>query len=328
MKNNIRKSMIILISILISVLCFPVKIQAASFSLSKSKSSVTVGESFQVTISGVYGIVSIKGNNVNLSVSGEKFIESGSLTLTATTKSTGTASVTVKAIDAATTGKDPQEVTGSKTVSVTVNPKEEPKPEPTPPQTTKPKPTTPKPTTPKKPIVETKEKEEASSQWGIHSLKLIGVKENGEEVELALDKEFNITIYKYTCNAASDIKTVKISKEAYEYNELVNISGLEEELKVGENQIYLKMSKEGKEELNYSIKIIKEEPKKEEESKEVNALVEQTKEKTKVMVQIPLGWFIILEIAIVAISVAITVAVMLYLKKHKNKTEEEFKAIR
>ena len=111
-------------------------VQAASWNVSSNKSSVTVGESFTVTISGVNGRAKITGSQVTLSQSGIVWID-GSLTITATTNQVGSAKVTVQAESLSTTDAEPQEVTGTKTVTVTVKEKEQPKPE------------TPKPETPR-----------------------------------------------------------------------------------------------------------------------------------------------------------------------------------
>lgn len=315
---------------IISIMLFQTKVEAAGIGLSTNKKEVTVGESFTVTISGIYGKVTITGSNVQLSKSGTQFID-GSLSVTATTKSEGKATVTVTGVDIVTTGANPQEVTGSKSVSVTVKAKETPKPEEKPqtPTTTTPKTTTTKKTTTnnkketkktetkKTEVVETHEEEEATPQLGIASLKLMGVKENGEEVEIPLDKEFDMNILEYACKVQADITTIKIQKEAYEYNDLVQILGLEEPLKVGENVVTLKLVKDDKE-INYVIKITKEQPI--EEIQEVIAQPEQ--DKKTIIVSIPLGWFSILEVTIIGVSVGSTLLVMKHRKKDALEKEE------
>ena len=150
-------------------------------------------------------------------------------------------------------------------------------------------------------------------------LKLIGVKETNEEVELPLDKEFNIKLFDYTVVVENDIKTIKIEKEAYEYNDLVQILGLEDELKVGENHITLKLSKDEKE-ISYHINIIKEKPK-QKEIEQVSAEIVEEKQKEPIMVCISLLWFIGLEIVIIGVSVGVTIGVMNYIKKHKLEDE-------
>lgn len=315
---------------IISILLFQTKVEAAGIGLSANKKEVTVGDSFTVTISGIYGRVNVSGNNVQLSKSGSQFVDD-TLVITATTKAEGKATITVSAIDVATTGVPPQEVTGSKSVTVTVKAKEVPKPVETPQTTTTPKTTETKKTTAnnkketkktetkKTEVVETHEEEEATPQLGIASLKVIGVKETGEEVEIPLDKEFDINTFEYACKVEGDISTIKIQKEAYEYNDLVQIIGLEEPLKLGENVITLKLAKDDKE-LTYVIKLTKEQP--QEEIKEVTAELEEEPKKEQAMVSMPVVWFVLLELAIIGVSVGTTVVVMKHAKKGKLEKEE------
>lgn len=325
------KNIIIILACFIIAIVIHTNVNAAGIGMKINKSSAYVGDTFSVTISGINGKVKISGNsNITLSTSGTKWVE-GSMTITGTAKSKGTGTITVTPIDVSTTGADPVEVTQGNSKNITISEKpvqqEQPSQKPTKTENKKTEKT-------KTPVVETKEKEEAASEFGIHALKLIGVKETKEEVELALDKAFNIKSYEYVCNISNDIKTVKIEKEAYEYNDLVQITGLEEELKVGENNISLKLAKDGKE-IIYHIKIIKEEPK-QEEVIETNTTVEDKKE--TIMVSIPLIWFIVLELFIVVLSVGTTIVVINYLKqnhqniKNKKQTkvkdeEKEFKKI-
>lgn len=313
------KNIIIALIVFIMAVVIHTNVNAAGIGMKINKSSAYVGDTFSVTISGINGKVKISGNsNISLSTSGTQWVE-GSMTITGTTKSVGTGIITVTPIDASTSGANPVELTAkddttSKSITISEKPTQ---------TTTNNNKTTTKKTENKKtekPVVETKEKEEASSEFGIHLLKLIGVKENKEEVEIALDKAFNIKTFEYTCNIANDIKTVRIEKEAYEYNDLVQISGLEEELKVGENNVILKLAKDGKE-LSYHIKITKEEPK--QEVMETNSIPEQTQQKETIMVSMPLIWFILLEIVIVALSVVATIIIMNYLKKNSYQKEDK-----
>lgn len=327
MKNRIINIIsIFFVTIIIMFIALESDVLAASLTLTSSK-TITVGETQSITIgSGVTGRVDITSSDpsvVSISTS-RLWIENGSASVSITAKKEGSATITVKASSLA-SSEDGSKVTGEKKCNVIVKAKQKPieqKPE-TPTKT----PTTNKTTTTKtenkktekakEKVVETKEKEEATPELGIHSLKLIGIKENGEEVEVSLDKEFNIKTFDYTCNVTNDIKSLKIEKEAYEYNDLVQISGLEEELKVGENTITLKLSSDGKE-VTYTIKITKEEKLETDETLLTNA--EPEKQKTEgIIVSIPLVWFIVLEVVLVTVSAAVTVFVMRYLKNNKGK---------
>jgi len=109
------------------------------------------------------------------------------------------------------------------------------------------------------------EQEEATPQFGICRLILKGIKnmqnEYGENIEESTDIDisptFNIDTYEYTCNVNSDIKRIDIIQDSGIYNENVIIQNLEE-LKVGENIITIKISKEGYGDLTYRIKVSKE----------------------------------------------------------------------
>lgn len=330
------KKMLVILSIMFMTLLFN-KVYAAGVTISVSKQEVEIGSTFTVTVTGTgaatYDIkASVSGAGISDTINLNAYTEDLSnatkkTSKTYTAKQKGTVNISIKSGSNATVagGRGSQPITGSsKTVNIidkkpveTQKPVEQ-KPV-TPAPTTTNKTTTTKKTENKKTekIVETKEKEEAKPELGIHSLKLIGVKENGEEIEVSLDKEFNIKTFDYTCNVTNDIKSLKIEKEAYEYNDLVQISGLEEELKVGENTITLKLSSDGKE-VTYTIKVTKEEKLETDETLLTNA--EPEKQKTEgIIVSIPLVWFIVLEVLLVTVSAAVTVFVMRYLKSSKGK---------
>lgn len=333
---KIYKKMLVILAIMFMTLLSN-KVYAAGAKISVSKQEVEIGSTFTVTVTGTgaatYDIkASVSGAGISDTINLNAYTEDLSngtkkTSKTYTAKQKGTVNISIKSGSNVTVagGKGSQPITGSsKTVNI-IDKK--------PVQTQKPveqKPTTPTPNTTNKTattkkienkktekIVETKEKEEARPELGIHSLKLIGVKENGEEVEVSLDKEFNIKTFDYTSNITNDIKTLKIEKEAYEYNDIVQVSGLDEELKVGENTITLKLSSDGKEVI-YTIKVTKEEKIEIDETLPANAEPEQQKAE-EIIVSIPLIWFIVLEVALVIVSATVTVLVMRYLKNSKGK---------
>lgn len=332
MKKNVIKIILSIIFLTLVVWIFQTESNAAvTMSISPSSKEVAPNGNFKVTITvkGGAGYVNISASNGTIS-SKREWLDNSSVTLNCVATGPTDKAMTITA--SGVIGDYNTEEDVEKSASTSVKIKTPTQTTPTNNKTTNNKDTKTEKT--KTPVVETKEKEEAASEFGIHALKLIGVKETKEEVELALDKAFNIKSYEYVCNISNDIKTVKIEKEAYEYNDLVQITGLEEELKVGENNISLKLAKDGKE-IIYHIKIIKEEPK-QEEVIETNTTVEDKKE--TIMVSIPLIWFIVLEVVIVILSVGTTIVVINYLKqnpqniKNKKQTkgkdeEKEFKKI-
>lgn len=312
--KKIQKNIILITIFTILGILINTNVHAAGIGMSINKSSAYVGDTFSVTISGINGKVTISGNsNISLSTSGTQWIE-GSMTITGTTKSVGTGTITVKPIDASTTGADPQEVTTSVSKSITIKEKEIPQTTtPTTPNTTT---TTKKPTTITTTKVETKTEEKKEDNFYIFSITLKGIKENGEQIDINLSPEFNKDTYEYTCNIASDIQKIDLQKDAGEYTNSVIVTGLDE-LKEGENIIKLVLSAEEHESKTYTIKVIKEK----QEIVETVANIEENKQETEVtqeekktiMVSMPLWVFIVMQIIIIVIEVLI-----IYLVPWKN----------
>lgn len=308
--KKIYKKIILAIIFTVLGIVINTNVYAAGIGMSINKSSAYVGDTFSVTISGINGKVTISGNsNISLNTSGTKWIE-GSMTITGTAKSVGTGTITVKPIDVSTTGADPQEVTTSSSKSIIIKEKEKP-------QTTTPtKPsdtttTTKKPTTTTKPTTKTETKKENKKEdnFYISNISLKGIKENGEQVDIALSPVFDKNIYEYTCNITSDIQKIDLQKDAGEYTNSVIVTGLDE-LKEGENIIKLQLSAENYQAKTYTIKVVKE---KKQEIQEVLAEVQQEKEnidnnkeksETK-MISMPLWVFILMQIIIIVVEVII-----------------------
>lgn len=119
MKKIINKiSYCLVLSLVLFI--FISNVSAASIGLSVNKSTVYVGDSFIVTISGINGKVSISSsNNVSLNISGTQFVE-GTMTITGTAKSTGNANITVSPIDVTTNNANPVEVTEPNKISINI----------------------------------------------------------------------------------------------------------------------------------------------------------------------------------------------------------------
>lgn len=122
-KNLLKKSYLIGLITLIILGMLSVKSYAAgSFSVSPSTASINVGGTSKITITasscgGKFKISSSDSSIATVSEA-EKWIEQTSDTVTVTGKKAGTATITITAADVS--GTDASEVTGSKTVSVTV----------------------------------------------------------------------------------------------------------------------------------------------------------------------------------------------------------------
>ena len=101
---------------------------AASFDASISKTSVTVGDTFTVTVkaNNAAGMYSVSSSNSNVSVSSgssAEFLENASATITFKANKAGNATITAKATDMTDLDDDTKAVTGSKSFSVTVKAK-------------------------------------------------------------------------------------------------------------------------------------------------------------------------------------------------------------
>ena len=101
---------------------------AASFDASISKTSVTVGDTFTVTVkaNNAAGMYSVSSSNSNVSISSgssSEFLENKSATITFKANKAGTATITAKATDMTDLDDDTKAVTGSKSFSVTIKAK-------------------------------------------------------------------------------------------------------------------------------------------------------------------------------------------------------------
>lgn len=104
-------------------------------------------------------------------------------------------------------------------------------------------------------VVEVKGEEEATPQFGMNSLILNAIKENGEKQEITYSPTFNIDTYEYSCDVDSDIKDIEVLTDAGEYNEYVKVEK-PDSLSFGENVIKITMNKDDLS-LTYTIKVNK-----------------------------------------------------------------------
>lgn len=289
------------------LILFHTKAYAANIGMSISKSSAYVGDTFTVTISGINGKVNITGNsNITLDKTGSHFVE-GSMTISGTTKSVGTGKITVTPVDVTTTAAEPEQITAAASRSITIKEKEVEKPKETTSTTTKQettKTTTTKKNETKKEEVKQEEKKEVN--FYISTMSLKGINENEEQIDITLSPEFNKDTYEYTCNVPADVNKIQIEKDAGEFNDFLTVTGLEEELKEGENVITIKLEKEGQETKTYTIKVIKE-AKVVETVENLDENIQETKqeEKTIPMISMPVWQFILIQIAIIIAEVIV-----------------------
>lgn len=272
---KLKKIFITFIVLLIYLLFSNFNIYAANMGISINKSSAYIGDNFTVTVSGINGYVNIKGNgNVTVSPNGNVWVD-GSLSITGTAKAIGTGTVTVTPVSetsVSTTGASPEFVKNSASKSISIIEKPAPQPQQTqqpetqskPQQNTNNKTSTntnnnnkKQTTNQKQEVKQTEIKEEATPQFGIYSLMLEGVKENGEKQELTFSPTFNIDTYEYNVEVENDINSINVITDAGEYQEFVKVEN-NDKLNTGENEILIKMQNEDNN-LTYKIKVIKKE---------------------------------------------------------------------
>lgn len=325
-KNNIIKILGLMILFLI-ILCINNKVLGANAKIS-APSTVYVGDKITVKVTGnaaswsnltlnASGQISGSGGIMaDSTASGEnENVTMGTYTFTAT--SVGSATFTLSGL-VVNSDYSKDKASDSKTVQIIK--KEEQKQEKTPSNNTttttkKPATTTTKTTTTTK-VDTTKVETKKEDNFYISSITLKGIKENEEQIDIALSPEFNKDTYEYTCNIASDIQKIDLQKDAGEYTNSVIVTGLEE-LKEGENIIKLVLSAEDHESKTYTIKVIKEK----QEIVETAANIEEDKQETEasqeekkaIMVSMPLWVFIVMQIIIIVIEV-----IIIYLVPWKN----------
>ncbi len=117
MKKNFIKTSLCTLVLALFLSFHIVGVNAASFSVSRSKSSVSPGGSFTVSIS-AKGAGQFSVSASNGSVSSSSIWVDGSASVTCTAGSSGSTTVTVTAVDA--TGYDESPISGSKSISVSI----------------------------------------------------------------------------------------------------------------------------------------------------------------------------------------------------------------
>lgn len=125
MKNRELKISLMFLLIIASLIFLKNDSNAASFSASISKTTVTVGSTFTVTVkaNNAAGMYSVSKSNSNVSVSKgstSEFLDNGSSTITFKAVKPGTVTITAKASDMTDLDNDKKKVSGTKTFNVTV----------------------------------------------------------------------------------------------------------------------------------------------------------------------------------------------------------------
>lgn len=220
MKNSIlKKIIIILISMYFILALMTIKSNAASLSIQTSKSSVSPGETFTVTVtlSNGAGYVTSGGQT--------QWLDNSSFSYTKTAGSSGSVSITASGTAADYTTEQDETVNASKTVKI-VQPTS---------NNEKPKTTTTKP-------VEEKVKSKNSA------LSALSITEG------AITPEFNKDVKEYALTVSNEITSVNVTATPDDSKATVAVEG-NEELKEGENTVTVKVTAEDGSTTNYTIKV-------------------------------------------------------------------------
>lgn len=250
---------------ILSIILIGVKSYAVSISVSPSKSTVSPGQSFSVTISG-----NDATGKVNISVSGGSastssvWIENNSQTITVTAGSSGTVKISASGELSSNAGED-KTVSSSASVKIQAassggntsggsqNNND----------TTK-KPTTTKP-------VEEKEKSKDSS------LKELAIAEG------AITPEFNKDVKEYVLTVPNEITSVNVTATPTDSKAKATIEG-NTELKEGENTVTVTVTAENGDKTNYIIKVTRSRAK-----LSLQSLVIKYENENKELIEIPLS---------------------------------------
>lgn len=237
MKIKFKIQLIILLSIIFIGIC-STKVLGASISVRPSKSSVSPGESFSVSISanGATGKVSISASNGTVSSSSLWLEPSGTITVKA--GSSGSVKISVSAVDMSDSAGNEVSPSGGTTVSI-VQPSSNNGSSSNGGSTTK-KPTT---NNTKKPT-ETKE-EKKSTDSTLSSLKI---------AEGEITPEFNKDVKEYAITVPNEVTKLNITATPTDSKATVSVTEYEE-LKEGENAITISVTAEdGTTKTDYVIK--------------------------------------------------------------------------
>lgn len=244
MNKKILKSIIIIGIIGIITLILTNTSDAASLSVKASKSSVSPGESFTVTVtlSDAAGPVSatVSGGSGSLA---KEWLENSSKSFTCTAGSSGTVTITASGtVGDFATGND---VTVRNSTSVTIV-------VPTP---------QPEPTTAPKPSNNTSNNNSSGNSSNNNTSKTVKKSDNSNlsSIQIAegvISPEFSKTVKEYTVNVPYEVTKLSIAATPEHSKGTVTING-NDELKVGENLIEIIVTAEDSSTDKYTIKAIR-----------------------------------------------------------------------
>jgi len=258
MKRKFTKGLIIILGIISTMLILTTVSNAASLKISTSKSSVSPGEVFTVTVTLNDGAGPISASVSNGSGSASQWLENSSLTFSCTAGNSGTVTISASGTvgDFATEADVP--VSNSTTVSII-----EPAPEP-----------------PPTPSTNTGTSSGSSSSTGSNSgssssssskkptttTNTTTVKKSSNSklgslqiTEGAISPEFSSSVTEYAVSVPNEVTSLNITAEADSSKATVKITG-NEELQVGDNNVEITVTAEDGSQTTYKILAKRAEP--------------------------------------------------------------------
>jgi len=229
MKDKILKSLFIIGLITIITLILTTVSNAANLSISTSKSSVSPGESFNVTVTLNGGAGPVNATVSNGSGSGSQFLDNSSLSFTCTAGSSGTVTISASGTVGDYATETDVNVSNSKTVTIVVP--EAPKPNNN--TSSNNNTSTPKPV------------EKKSSDSKLKALTVEGYQ---------ILPEFSADVKEYTLNVPYEVNKLNVSATVNHSKATYSVSG-EEELEVGENDVIVTVKAEDGSTTKYKIKV-------------------------------------------------------------------------
>ena len=229
MKKVVKYLSIIICTFIISISY----VKAASYDVSVTSNTVTVGNSITLTIKGndLAGKFTLSSSNSGVaSLSGSSlWIDNNSQSVTISTSNAGTAVITITPTDV--TSYDGNTITGNKTVTITVNSK--PTSNPSNGGNKTGTTTTPKPT----------KKKSSNNNLSSQTIE-----------DYNLDKEFKKEVTEYSVVVENDVKKIKINAQLDDSSAKVEGTG-EVEVKEGNNKIEIKVTAEDGSTKTYVINV-------------------------------------------------------------------------
>lgn len=245
MNNKILKS-IISLGIIIFITLILTTVSNAALSISTSKSTVSPGENFSVTVSvssNEAGAINLSVKNGSLSQYSVDLMSQSSVTISCTAGSSGTISISGSGLVANYASETEGTQSASKSVTIVVP---TPQPEPTP---------TPKPSN----NTSNNNSSGNSSNNNTSTTPKKSDNSNLSSIQIAegvISPEFSKTVKEYTVNVPYEVTKLSIAATPEHSKGTVTING-NDELKVGENLIEIIVTAEDSSTDKYTIKAIR-----------------------------------------------------------------------